>query len=98
VSKRRRPPRVPPTRKVEALCLGTQDGILILTRQPCANATPVERLALEVRNRATRTGRCACGSVAQFDGVDEDGFGHLVWKHEGDCPAVSLAAYRAMGL
>jgi hypothetical protein len=83
---------------VEALFLGTPDGILLLTRQPRATATPVGRLALEIRNRATRTGRCACGSVAEFVGVDEDGFGHLVWKHEGDCPAVSLAAYRAMGL
>jgi hypothetical protein len=65
---------------------------------PRADATPAERLALEIRNSATTSGRCICGAVAEFAGVDEHGFGHVVWRHEPDCPAVSSAAYRAVGL
>jgi hypothetical protein len=86
---RRRPPRVPPTRRPRTI---------VFVPEPREDATAAERLALEIRNRATLTGRCACGAVAHFRGVDELGCGHLVWTHEPDCPAISSAARRAVGL
>jgi hypothetical protein len=71
--------------------------VFFLVQEPREGATAAERLALEIRNRATLTGRCACGAVARFRGVDELGRGHLVWTHEPDCPATSSAALRATG-
>jgi hypothetical protein len=56
-------------------------------------------LALDVRNRATRCGVRACGAVAEFAVIDEHGFGHLIWRHENECPVIAPAAGRqAVGL
>ena len=81
--------RVPPARRPR---------VLVLVPEPRKGATTAERLALEILNAATTSGQCACGAVARFAGVDEFGIGHVVWRHEPDCPAVSPAARRAVGL
>jgi hypothetical protein len=87
---RRRRPHVPPTRR--------RPRVLVLVRDPREGATAAERIALTVRNEATLTGRCICGATPED--VQELGPGvyRAVFRHEDDCPAISPAAYRAVGL
>jgi hypothetical protein len=72
--------------------------MLVLVPEPREGATAAERIALAVRNSATLTGRCACGAAPE--GVQEPAPGVYRWvfRHEDDCPAVSPAARRAVGL
>lgn len=72
--------------------------MLVVTPGAHEDATTTERIALEIRNRASRSGICACGARGEFVGVDELGFGHLIWRHKPGCPAVSPEADRAVGL
>jgi hypothetical protein len=64
---------------------------------PREGATAAEQLALEIRNSASATGRCVCGAVARYVGTDDLGFGHILFGHEPDCPAISPAAHKATG-
>jgi hypothetical protein len=84
----RRRPHVPPTRWPRTL---------VLVPEPCEGATAAERIALTVRNSATLTGRCACGATPDVEEL-APGVYRAVFRHEDDCPAISPAAYRAVGL
>jgi hypothetical protein len=85
---RRRRPHVPPTRRPR---------VLVLVSEPREGATAAERIALTVRNSATTTGRCACGATPDVEEL-APGVYRAVFRHEDDCPAISPAAYRAVGL
>jgi hypothetical protein len=81
--------RVPPARRPR---------VLVLVPEPREGATAAERIALTVCNSATLTGRCICGATPE--GVQElaPGTYRAVFRHEDDCPAISAAAHRAVGL
>jgi hypothetical protein len=45
-----------------------------------------ERLALELRNRASLTGRCVCGAVGRiYPDPEYPAILHYVFEHEADC-------------
>ena len=78
--------------------------MLILAPSPTESASDKVRLALDLRERATLTGRCVCGAVQELFEAMEDGELRPVpepfeptpgkvfvacFEHAHDCPAVS---------
>jgi hypothetical protein len=85
----RRRPHVPPTRRLRTL---------VLVPEPREGATVAERIALTVRNSATLSGWCICGATPEDVQELASGVYCVVFHHEDDCPAISPAAHRAVGL
>jgi hypothetical protein len=53
---------------------------------PADGATDAERLAIELRNRASLTGRCVCGAEGRiYPDPDYPAILHYVFEHEDDC-------------
>jgi len=70
---------------------------LLLPDSTAAGLTASERLALDVRATAARTGRCTCGATMSLPEDFEPGGVYVVRvEHERDCPAISPAAQRAL--
>jgi len=71
---------------------GTRTGrtLLILPRIP-DDLEPDVKNALAIRNTASTTGTCPdCGAESQlYLDTDEPGIGHLVFRHENDCRALT---------
>jgi hypothetical protein len=71
---------------------------MVATVDPRPGAPLEEQLAVEVRNRATRTGRCACGPTPTNVREVAPGVFSVTFRHEDDCPAISSAALRGLGI
>jgi hypothetical protein len=76
---RRRPPRVPPTRK----------GGVLFVLPSIDDELPTEmKNSIAVRNQANVELRCPdCGAEPEFH-LDDHGMGHLVFWHEEWCTVV----------